>query len=305
MLLDETVDFCDQMYSSFGCNCGCEGGVCNHPSDRCSGSCYNCLYQVHYPDRWEGKKRKVYDCPKMLYHYVCQYSYLYSTELLCAFGYEWDFIKGFPYYNILSLGCGGCADLMAFDFLRIKKKNFMPVSYFGVDVNYLWERIHRKIYDYCGKNDIKFQALYYDAFDYFKYCDLKKCNIIVISYLISFLYNTNQIIQLKEFTTNLVENVIKHKEPNMPLLLIINDVNSCNRGRNYFQFFIDAIQRYGLTIRKSEYKYFDTGNLCDGQKCGSPYNLNSVPFCIPVEIQRKYHACTSINSTVQLLLEVS
>ena len=91
----------------------------------------------------------------------------------------------------------------------------------------------------------------------------------------------------------------------MPLLLIINDVNSYKRGRNYFSYFENAIQKNGLTVAKSEYKYFDTGSLYDGQRLGSPYNVNQIVLSAPKEIREKYHAATSINSTVQLLVEVS
>ena len=95
MLIDSVVQFCDEMYSSFGDKCGCENGQCNHPSGECSGSCYNCLYHIHFPDRAPENAKKEYDCVKMLYHYVCQYSFLYTTELLCAFDHEWDYIRVF------------------------------------------------------------------------------------------------------------------------------------------------------------------------------------------------------------------
>ena len=76
---------------------------------------------------------------------VCQYSYLYASELLCAFEHEWSFISSFPYYHILSLGCGGCADLMGFEFLINEKKISVPISYIGIDKNELWAPIHQSI----------------------------------------------------------------------------------------------------------------------------------------------------------------
>ena len=103
MLVDDIVDFCDKKYTTFGRKCGC--GQCNHPSGECSGSCYNCLYQIHFPERFSGDIKKLYDCPKMLYHYFCQYSYLYTTELLCAFNEEKDYLVDYPYFHIVSLGC--------------------------------------------------------------------------------------------------------------------------------------------------------------------------------------------------------
>lgn len=303
MLIDHLVSFCDTMYSSLGSNCGCEGGHCNHPSGECSGSCYNCLYHIHYPDRAPEPAKKEYDCVKMLFHYVCQYSYLYTTELLCAFENEWSFIKDFPYYHILSLGCGGCADLLAFDYLRQKNDFITPISYMGIDVNDLWTPIHLSIKDYCENNNIRFQTHYYDVFDFFNENNVPNTNIIVISYLLSYLYNTDQIAAINSLAENLARRAIKEKD--MPLLLIINDVNSYKRGRDHFSAFVNAIQKSGLTIAKKEFKYFDTGYLFDGQKLGSPYSVNKVVLPVPREMQAKYHASTSINSTVQLLVEVS
>lgn len=302
MLLDNTIQFCDKMYSSFGNKCGCAAGICNHPSGHCSGSCYNCLYQIHYPGRAAHDAKKDYDCVKMLYHYVCQYSYLYASELRCAFEHEWSSIGSFPYYHILSLGCGGCADLMGFEYLMKEKRITAPVSYIGIDKNELWAPIHQNIDKYCSNRNIKFNSHFEDVFSFFQKYYISEANIIVMSYLISHLYNTGQIFEINTLAGNLVNTV---RKKNTPLLLIINDVNSNRRGRNYFPLFLRAIQNKGLTVSKSEYKYFDTGNLFDGQRLGSPYSVNSVSLSVPREIQEKYHAGTSINSTVQLLVEVS
>ena len=301
MLLDAVVEFCNQAYQSYGNKCGHSSGKCSHPSGNCSGSCYNCLYQVHYPSAQDGKKE--YDCPKMIYHYVCQYSYLYTTELLCAFEHEWSFIKGFPYFHILSLGCGGCADLMAFDMLRYRKNFVTPISYMGIDKNNLWSPVHHCAKEYCRWNNIAYQTHYSDVFEFFQNNTVNNANIVVISYLISYLYNTDQINAVDILAKNLVKSAIEKK--GTPLLLVINDVNSYKRGRDYFSYFESAIRNCGLTVVKSEYKYFDNGNLYDGQKVGSPYSVNGVILNAPEEIQMKYHAGNTINATIQLLVEVS
>lgn len=238
----------------------------------------------------------------MLSHYVCQYSYLYASELFCAFDYEWSFLKDFPYFNILSLGCGGCADLMAFECLLQCKGSIIPLSYMGIDVNNLWHYIHERIRNYCNNNNIGFQMYYNDVFQFFQNNSVKYINIIVISYLFSYLYNTNQTSLINSLADLLAKQVIAEK--NTHCLLIINDVNSNRRGRNYFADFENSIRRAGLAIVKSEYKYFDNGRLNDAQKLGSPYDANRLAFDVPYDIQNNYHACTSGNSTVQLLVEV-
>lgn len=307
MLLDYLVDFCDKQYSvSKPCRCG---NKCNkHPSGVCSGSCYDCLYQIHFPRRFYGEKiKKEYDCTKMLYHYVCQYSYLYTTEMLYALCEELNFINKFPYYHVLSLGCGGCADLMAFDCLLSHQKITAPISYLGIEINPLWKPIHDEIEKYYNSSDaVKFRIPgYNDAFDCFKDKELPNTNIIIISYLISYSYNTGQINKIDELAKDIANNIISKKSGNETLLLIINDVNSNNRGRDYFSHFEEAIKNSGITIINGKYKYFDTGNLNCYQTNGFlPYNATKCLFGIPPRIEKQYHAQKKLNSTIQLLLEV-
>ncbi len=301
MLLDNVVEFCNNMYSSYGDKCGREKEGCNHPSGECSGSCYNCLYQVHFPKR--PNEKTLYDCPKMLYHYVCQYSYLYTNELLCAFVYKLSLIEQYPYYHVLSLGCGGCSDLMALEILCGYNQFTIPIAYFGIDVNELWKPIHFYMKEYCKSNEISYKVCYDDIFNYFQCTPIIDANIIVISYLISYLCNTGQIQKVDILADTLAKKVIKNKGK-QPLLLIINDVNSYYRGRDAFNYFINAIENNSLKVLKSEYKYFDNAKLKDGQKIGTPYAMKNVIFPIPPQIQNKYHAHSSINCTIQLLLEV-
>ena len=302
MLIDEIVNYADTEYSAFGDRCG--NGVCNHPSGQCSGSCYNCLYHIHYPGNAPLNSKTLYDCPKMLLHYVCQYSYLYAKEIICAFIEEDDFIRNFPYFHVLSLGCGGCADLMALEAYCDREQIQTPISYFGIDVNPLWKSVHMKIQDYCQNHDIRFQTQYNDVFDRFQERGINDTSVIVISYLISYLYNTNQIVQIDSLVHDIAERIINKKGDGHPLLLIINDVNSNRRGRNYFAYFENAISQAGLSIANKKYRYFDTGYLNDFQKVGEPYPEYCDFFDIPADIQAHYHAQTGIQSTIQLLLEV-
>lgn len=302
MLLQDIVDFCDKKYTSYGNKCGC--GECNHPSGICSGSCYNCLYEIHFPDRAGTVAKKLYDCPKMLYHYVCQYSYLYSSELLCAFNFETEYLADYPYFHILSLGCGGCSDLMAFEYFYKSHGLSSPISYIGVDNNILWHPINMRTEKYCNEAGIKYQVRYDDVFNCFRQQVVNDANIIVISYLISYLYNTNQIDTIGTFIDDIVKNIIEEKNKGQKLLLIINDVNSYKRGRDYFDWFKNRIEARHSSVVKCTYKYFDTGNLYDGQKIGSPHTASQCFLQVPIDIQHKYHAETNCNQTIQLLLEV-
>lgn len=236
MLIDVLVDYCDRGFSSFGNKCG--SGTCNHPSGKCSGCCYNCLYQIHYPEKFADRNAKMlYDCPKMLYHYVCQYSYLYASELLHAFNAEVEYLSDYPYYHIMSIGCGGCADLMAMESFCNERKLNQPISYIGIDVNKYWSPIHKRVERYCDVHNIKQNFICEDAFKLFRRQSIRNTNMLIISYFISYLYNSGQINSIDLFIDMLVKNIIMKKKRAEKLLLIVNDLNTYKKGRDYFSHF--------------------------------------------------------------------
>ena len=109
MLIDEIVDFCDNEYSSYECT-GC------HKHHLCQQDCKNCLDDLHYH---KNRIRTDYSCEHLLDYYVCRYSYKYCSEIIYAL--ECVDLSRYPYFNILSLGCGGAPDLMAFDYFDVPK----------------------------------------------------------------------------------------------------------------------------------------------------------------------------------------
>lgn len=303
MLLETIVQYCNEKYLSYGDYCG--NMTCTHPSGQCSGSCYNCLYHVHFPDRAPENSKTLYDCPKMLYHYVCQYSYLYATELFCAFQSKLDFLMDYPYFHILSLGCGGCADLMGFEYFAHQNNMSAPVSYIGIDVNENWKDVHTAIKAYANANNIRFNIPFYeDVFSAFRERDIHKTNIIIISYLISYLYNSGQIQQIDELVEMVADRIVSKKGASNKLLFVINDVNSNRRGRDFFTHFESAIRKKGLKISRRGFRFFESDTLNDWQRIGTPYDVRHSVFKIPLEIKNRYHAQSTVQSTIQLLLEV-
>lgn len=306
MLLDTIVDFCDKKYSTLSDKCG--NGNCTHPTGSCSGSCYNCLHQIH-ENFYDLQKQKtdqklVYDCPKMMYQYVCQFSYLYASEIEHALIEKKDYLRDYPYYHILSLGCGAGVDLMAFEHFHNKEALNKNISYFGIDSNENWDIIQRKIEKYCDANNIKRKFLCEDAIKYLKSNAVNNANIIVISYMISYLYNNGQIKTIDEFIDFLVENAVLKKKKDQKMLIIINDLNTYKKGRNYFSYISKAIEKKKVKVLNCTYKYFDTGDLFPGQMIGTPYEEPACIYNIPLDIQQKYHARTSGQKTIQLIIEV-
>lgn len=306
MLIDTLVDYCDKKYTILEEKCGnCE---CTHPSGKCSGSCYNCLHEIHEnffdPPKRKLNKKLEYDCPKMLYHYVCQFSYLYASEIQHAFIEENAYLKDFPYYHVLSLGCGAAVDLMALEGFCYQEELNQPISYFGIDSNTNWESIHRKIERYCDSNGIKRKFLCNDAIKLLKSNAISDANIIVISYMISYLYNNGQIREVDSFIDSLVNNAVLKKKKGQKMLIVINDLNTYKKGRDYFSHIKRRIEKKGVEFLNYKYKYFDTGDLFSGQKIGEPYSGDVCLYNIPEIIMDKYHARKDGQKTIQLIMEV-
>lgn len=306
MLIDTIVDFCDKKYTTLAEKCG--NDKCTHPSGKCSGSCYNCLHQIH-ENFYDAKLRKkdeklVYDCPKMMYQYVCQFSYLYSSEIQHAFIEKKDYLKDYPYFHILSLGCGAGVDLMAFESFYKNEKLDKPISYLGIDNNDNWDNVQRKIEKYCDENSIKRKFLCDDAFRILRSNAIHDANVIVISYMISYLYNNGQIKEIDKFIDSIVDNAVLKKKKDQKMLIIINDINTYRKGRNYFEDLIKRIKKKNIKELNCSYKYFDTGNLYSGQKIGTPYIGPTCLYEVPLDIQLKYRARTSGQQTIQLIMEV-
>lgn len=70
----------------------------------------------------------------MLNFYVCDYSAKYASELLYLMRKS-QALEEINDYHVLSIGCGGCPDLMAFERYCHEKSYDKSVSYIGIDVN--------------------------------------------------------------------------------------------------------------------------------------------------------------------------
>lgn len=213
-LLSKMIYYCDQMYSDYHCN-ECTGYNCSH-------NCKKCLDDIHYH---RNNIRSEYDCEKLLYYYLCRYSMKYCSEIVYALC-KID-LNRYLYFNILSFGCGGAADLMAFDNVLDSNKD---VFYHGVDINTYWDDIHSKI------SEIYPYASFTTGFDVKTDISRLSCenyNVVIIEYLISYFYSCDSSVVSNLFD-DFIEYVISNKPQDSPMLIIINDVDSINTGRDTF-----------------------------------------------------------------------
>lgn len=204
-LLSKVVDFCHNQYISTTC------GFCDHnttcPGVPC-GNCKQCLEEVHYPSKYP-LGRKDYECDRMLYFYVCDYTAKYASEMLYLMRKSTALAK-IEKYHILSIGCGACPNLIALEqFCHEISPNKM-ISYVGIDINERWKEIHKKIAEYKTETIKKVSFEYLDAVtDDFTLFDT---NVIILQYIISHFYNTEQIDQIQSFFQKLVDTIVCHKQ---------------------------------------------------------------------------------------------
>ena len=283
MLIDKVVHFCDDDYTNNGC-IGCE------QSCLCELDCSKCLDDIHYHN---NQIRRDYNCERLLDYYVCRYSYKYCSEIIYAL--RTVDLSHYPYFNIISLGCGASPDLMAFEYMNYPQ----PIRYKGFDINKGLDRIH----NYILSNSM------FDSIDYYRECDVLELfdtnqisngNVIIIEYLISFFYQQIGFRGLCFWFDKIAEKVVSLKAPESPMLIIINDADSVYVGRDAFPQLCKAIEEKGLRIVREYRMRFQEHDYYQGSvRHISCLNL----FHIPDGFSEKYKVAINCSSA-QLILEV-
>lgn len=278
-LLEKMIEYCDQMYSNYQCD-ECTG-------HNCTNKCKDCLDDIHFHT---NRIRRSYDCEKLLYFYLCRYSYKYCSEIIYAL--EKIDPSRYPFFNILSLGCGGAADLMAFDCYTDGDDD---IYYHGVDINTYWNDIHSKI------SEIYPHASFTTGFDVktdIPTLSSESYNVVIIEYLISYLYSRFSSVVSNLFD-DIIEYIVSNKPHDSPMLIIINDVDSINTGRDTFKRLAEKLEDlgYDITVQKFRFK-------SDAYYSGSTqYPSNQNLFECVWEFQQKYCVALRCESD-QMLIEI-
>lgn len=273
----------DDEYQNHVCD-GCrKDNLCGH-------DCKICLDDLHFHS---NRIRRDYSCEHLLDYYECRYSYKYCSEMIYALS-NID-LSAYPRFNILSLGCGGAPDLMAFDYLNPGQ----TINYRGIDINNSWEKIHNFIEDNFDNGSVRFFRGV-DVLEYFNQHTLAGCNVICIEYLISFFFQHIGKVGVRNWFRQLAAQIVAYKSPDSPLLIVINDVDSIYTGRDAFLCLREEIENLGLEI-KSEYRrrFKDHDYYANSVQYSSQANL----FSIPQDIKDQYKVAIRCESA-QLILEV-
>ena len=292
MLQDTLVQWCQEEYDRSSAEyCGRD---CNN-KENCNHNCDDCLDQVHWYPKYGG--RCDYTCPNLLLRYVVRFTEKYSQQIHNAL----DFVdtSWYPYFNIFSIGCGATPDLMAFEEVAEGKN----IYYKGYDRNPLWETIHNRIKTYTAMtHNITAKLRLEDIFVVLS--DGRPAhihyNVVVIQYLLSHLYNTNQEHLTLDLFQGIIDNIISNRSQDSPFLIIITDVDSCNKGRNRWYNFLDMLEDAGFCGNAYARSAFPNGDL-GAERWTNYYHAQSPSF---QKISYQYVQNQSDHDGAQLVIEL-
>lgn len=297
MLIDRVVSFCDSEYKTTQKDSRCEN--CSHTGE-CSRKCKDCLEEIHYPSRHPNGK-KIYDCPNLINFYVCDYTYKYATEIYYLLQKS-NALTKMNHYRIFSIGCGACPDLMAFE-AYLKKNNLdKTIEYQGIDKNPLWKPVHAQVLQYSADEISYVNLSTEDAFAFLEQFGIGDINVLVLQYIISALYISEGPAAVDKLFDLIIESIVKLKNASEPFVILINDVNSRNMGRDLFLDLKTKLQAAGFHGSYAQY-YFDENIKVDAQRYGTKQEKSSAMSPQIAERYRQYEPwqfCTS----AQLLIEI-
>lgn len=297
MLIDSIMGFCDREYNHAQTGRCCDN--CQHEGG-CSGSCKDCLEEIHYPSRYPNGKR-LYDCPNLINFYVCDYTYKYATEMYYLLQKS-SALKQLQNYRVFSIGCGACPDLMAFEAYLHKNNLRKTIVYRGIDKNPLWEPVHSQVRQYSTDEITDVNLATEDVFTFFEQFCVGDINVLVLQYIISALYVSEGASAINKLFEVIVDGVVKHKRNSEPFVILINDVNSRNMGRDLFTNLKTKLQLSGYHGYCEQF-YFDKNIKVEAQRYGTKHEKSSA---MTPELASKYQKyepwqfCTS----AQLLIEI-
>ena len=271
---------------------------CTHPTGKCSGGCHICSEEIN----WHGEYpngRIGYNCSKYLNYYVCRYSWKYCSEIIHAL--ELVDLSKYPKYKILSIGCGGAPDLMAFEYLNENKK----ITYHGYDITPDWEAIHDRIEWYCtfqekinvhfsrGRSNGDFVNSVKDGLS-------GRYNVIIMEYVLSHIVASNSKEAILPLFRSIGNIILRNRYEKSPFLIIINDIDHFG-VRDYYDILIDSLQDCGLkgTLYKRHFKERNRDYNDDSIR----HKNRDMPFTIPYNID-EFNCAIELTSS-QLIVEVT
>jgi hypothetical protein len=297
-IFEELIKYCDQYYQENkhqGYKCI---NHCSHDNANCSGFCSSCMEELTWN---KANGRTNYNCENLTAYYVCKFLNRFSSEIYHAINSSFiaEKLINFEKFNILSLGCGPCSDVIAFDTFNITNMSKpVDIYYRGIDIAKSWQYIHQKLKKLAEENNYTEPLFSYsDVFKKIKDGPIKDVNILVVQNLISTFKRTGSDEKLSDFINNLTENVINYMPNNS--VIIINDINSINLLRDKWLSVVKS--KLESSPRRGRYHilYFDKNY---GNTSWLQHTNDKIIFDYPVEFNNCDYSDWDHCSGVQLLI---
>lgn len=92
--------------------------------------------------------------------------------------------------------------------------------------------------------------------------------MLVLQYIISALYVSKGPCAVDKLFDLIIDSIVKHKNASEPFVILVNDVNSNNMGRDLFLSLVTKLQLAEFRVSYDQY-YFDKNIQVEAQRYGT------------------------------------
>lgn len=248
----------------------CETGKCVDENCNChcreKKSCTDCLSDMFNN---EEHANRVYKCTPITFSYTIRYTNRYASEIYIVLRCKLvnNSFQNTNKLNVLSIGCGPATELVALE--KFSREQNKQVNYYGYDLNDIWKSVQQTLQNNLTNTNCIATFFNSDFQDNNKI--LPEIDILILNYVISDIYKHK-----KEIVKKILENIIKIvKKMKKNSIIIINDVNSYNMGRNEIEDCLNDLNKNYYTIIGA---YFDYSGRYRNQKFSKLENIKEFPI---------------------------
>lgn len=248
----------------------CETGKCVDENCNChcreKKSCTDCLSDMFNN---EEHANRVYKCIPITFSYVIRYTNRYASEIYTVLRCKLvsNTFQNIKKLNVLSIGCGPATELVALE--KFSREINKKIRYFGFDPNSIWESAQNTLQT-CLVNT-NCDADFYSSEFQDNNEILPKIDILILNYIVSDIYKHNRD-GVEKFLENITKIIKKMKKNS---IIIINDVNSCNMGRDEIENWLNELDKKNYTIAGA---YFNYPERYSKQKFSNLINIKEFPI---------------------------
>lgn len=202
-----------------------------------NGFCIDCLNDILINDNSRSSRLRNYSCDNITYSYVLRYLNRYASEIHHLF-FKTKFIYQ-PVINMVSLGCGPATELIGFESIYHQVYPTGVLNYFGFDTNNIWNNCQNALINIFSPNS-NVNCQFPNQLLLAGNPILNNTNLFVLNYVISHIHkhvDTDDKSLRNKTVSDFLNNIITPIFDNMPSnsVLLINDTNSYNLGRNQIE----------------------------------------------------------------------